>query len=78
MPAFNHKDEGHVRLAQLSMSCHMSAQKDSEDVAQLESEIDKAVASMWGLTEEEMVGIQAVVCKPGRNQQNSPEDEDEG
>jgi hypothetical protein len=78
VPLFNHKDKNHVRLAQLSMSCHTSAQKESGDIAQLESEIDKLVATIWDLTEEEMFGIRAVACKTARNKENAPEDEDEG
>jgi hypothetical protein len=78
VPMFNRKDESHARLAQLSMACHTSAQTDAEDVAEFESEIDNAVASMWGLSDEEMLGIQAVVRGQGRNRRTAPEDEDGG
>ncbi len=59
VPKFNPNDTLHLRLANLSKSCHdAKAVGDEDTIAALESEIDKAAAQLWGITDDELKVIQ--------------------
>ena len=58
VPAFN-GTALHQELAEKSRRCHAAAAKDdTETVTALESEIDKAAAQLWELTDDELKTIQ--------------------
>ena len=69
VPQFDPKNTLHIHLAQLSECCHDARTKgDKSNAATLESEIDKAAAQLWGITENELKAIQDALKgmeKPG-------------
>ena len=59
VPRFDSDNELHIRLADLSQHCHEAAVEGLMDtVAELETEIDKAAAELWGITDSELQAIQ--------------------
>ncbi len=58
IPDFKVESSLHVKLAGLSESAHRAAAKGNEaEVREIEAEIDKASAKLWGLTDEELAEI---------------------
>ena len=56
---FNPDNTLHLRIAHLSECCHdAKANGDESTVTALESEIDKASAELWDITENELKAIQ--------------------
>ncbi len=65
------------RLADLSMECH-SVSKDKEaDVRPLEAEVDKAAAKLWGITDDELKGIQEALAETSKSKRAEQEDEED-
>ena len=69
VPQFDPKNTLHIHLAHLSECCHNAKAKgDESTVTALESEIDKAAAQLWDITENELKAIQDALKgmeKPG-------------
>lgn len=58
IPKFGPNDKRHVALSGLSQGCHKPPpRRDSETVAALQDEIDKAAAGLWGITDHELQAI---------------------
>ena len=65
VPDFNQKDEIHKKLFELSRNAHELAKKyyeqnnleAKEELAILEEEIDKTVAKLYGISDEELEEI---------------------
>lgn len=59
VPRFNEKRTSHMRIADLSREGPLAAAKgESEGVAVLEAELDRAAAQLWDITESELRTIQ--------------------
>ena len=59
VPRFDPKNTLHIDLAQLSECCHdAKANGDESTITALESEIDKASAPLWDITDDELKAIQ--------------------
>jgi len=55
IPKFDSKNKLHLYLAELSPKAHEAAEiDDQENLKDIEEEIDKVSAQIWGLTEEEL------------------------
>lgn len=55
IPRFDTNNENHVELAELSKKAHEFALKErEEELREVEEEVDKEVADLFGLTEEEL------------------------
>jgi type I restriction-modification system DNA methylase subunit len=55
IPKFDPKNKLHIYLAELSRKAHDAAKKDEQEILKnIEEEIDKISAQIWGLTEEEL------------------------
>jgi type I restriction-modification system DNA methylase subunit len=55
IPKFDPKNELHIYLAKLSLKAHEAAKKNEQEILKnIEEEIDKISAQIWGLTEEEL------------------------
>jgi methylase of polypeptide subunit release factors len=66
VPIFNPKDKLHLRLSELSEAAHRAtAAGDTEQVVQIETEIDHLAARLWGLTEKELREIQLALEELG-------------
>jgi hypothetical protein len=77
LPAFNANNKQDNILVALSDKCHVAGAKgDSDAVAGLEAEIDRAAAQLWGITDDELRAIQDALAEmsPGKAQAE-PEDE---
>jgi len=60
VPKFEAENEVHRRLAELSMRAHeLAAQGESgaEELAEVEKEVDRAAAELWGITDKELAAI---------------------
>lgn len=58
VPTFNRQNKLHENISKLSASCHSAAiASDYERVQQLENEIDRMSAELWGLTAAESAAI---------------------
>ena len=58
VPQFAKTDIIHTRLAEISRQCHVATQNSQEDViTELETEIDKLAAKIWGITDAELKAI---------------------
>jgi len=56
---FSESDPNMIQLARLSQQCHCAAHRgDSDSLEVLESEVDKAAAQLWGVTDDELKAIQ--------------------
>ena len=75
VPAFNPELKNHARLADLSKRCH-AARGDGEVVGPLEAQIDKVAAKIWGITDDELAGIQQGM-RDGRRPKRVAYEEDE-
>lgn len=59
IPQFKSSDKLHKHLAELSEQAHQAAAEgDKKKVAEIEAEIDKAAAKLWGITDKELKAIQ--------------------
>lgn len=59
LPSYSPKDASQKALIALSRQCHTAAAKgDMRQVMSLETEIDKAAATLWGITGDELKSIQ--------------------
>ena len=58
VPEFNAKDKTHIKLSELSKKAHkFTADGKHDRVLKIEEEIDKIVADMYGITEQELIDI---------------------
>jgi len=58
VPRFSDRDKAHVRLAELSEEAHKAAAKgDKEALGQIEEEIDRWAAKVWGLSDDDLAEI---------------------
>jgi SAM-dependent methyltransferase len=58
VPEFDENKATHVRLADLSESAHKAAAKGNDaEVREIEAEIDRAAAKLWGLSDDELAEI---------------------
>ena len=59
VPQFKKTDKLHKRVADLSRQCHATTTQNAVDtLTELEAEIDKAAAKIWGITDTELKAIQ--------------------
>lgn len=59
IPRFDPGNPLHRRLAELSKEAHQAAKRDDEArLREIEAEIDKAAAKLWGLTDAELSAVQ--------------------
>jgi hypothetical protein len=60
IPRFDPQDAVHCRLAKLSQAAHEAAKAgDEKRLRQIEAEIDRQAARLWGLSQDELREIQA-------------------
>jgi hypothetical protein len=72
VPEFDPSNTLHQRLSDLSKRCHAAAAAgDTDAVATLEAEVDRAAAELWGLTDEELAAVHDAL-------RNTPPEEDSG
>lgn len=58
LPTFKPGDTAHAELAALSERCHQAAaQNDAATLADLQAQVDRAAAKLWGITEPELAAI---------------------
>jgi len=70
VPPFD--DSRHGLLAELSQQAHAAAANgDLDTVAALETEIDKAAAKLWGITDDELAAIQDALAEMKTRQATS-------
>jgi len=66
VPTFKSRDATHRRLAKLSQQAHQAtADGDTEQVQEIETEIDEMAAQVWGLTDAELKEIQESLAELG-------------
>jgi len=59
IPSFDSKNSIHKRISEISDKCHTAVENgDTETLAELENQIDKTAAQLWGITDEELKAIQ--------------------
>jgi len=64
IPKFRENNPTHRRLSELSMCCHQAAiSGDEKIIANIEAEIDKTAAKLWGITDNELKYIQDALRK---------------
>jgi hypothetical protein len=77
LPLFAENDKVHRRLATVSEECHAAAaNEDLKTVASLETEIDKAAAKLWGMTDDELKAIQDALAESGMSRR-APKDDNQ-
>jgi hypothetical protein len=61
IPRFNRKDTTHMALSQASRKAHklVSSNDGSTDLAEVETEIDRLAAKLWGMSDAELKEVQA-------------------
>jgi hypothetical protein len=58
VPKYSDIAKVHMRLVELSQSAHKTAAKGNDaDVREIEAEIDKTAAKLWGLSDEDLTEI---------------------
>jgi len=58
IPKFDNKNEIHIQLAALSKKAHiLASENNADELSKIEEEIDKTVARLYGLTDEEVKEI---------------------
>ena len=78
IPQFEEESKLHMRLSDLSQACHAAAAKeDSKSLASLETEIDKSVAKLWGITGDELIAIQQDLAETRKSNRVTAEDAEE-
>lgn len=64
IPRFNPKDPIHKTLADLSGRCHTAKENNrTEEIPDIEREIDNTAANIWGLTDAELQAIQEALTE---------------
>ena len=64
IPNFRENNPTHRHLSELSVRCHQAAiSGDEKIIANIEAEIDKAAAKLWGITNDELKVIQDTLRK---------------
>jgi hypothetical protein len=58
VPAYDPGNATHNKLAALSQQAHAAAAENAARVREIEAEIDRQAAKLWGLTEAELKEIQ--------------------
>jgi hypothetical protein len=72
IPKYNPEIKLHKQLVALSKSCHESAAKgQTNQIANLEGEIDKAAAELWNITDDELKALQNALEKMKRTRRPS-------
>jgi hypothetical protein len=78
LPKFNPNDTLHLRIANFAERCHdAKATGDEGTVAALESEIDKAAAQLWGITDDELKTIQDALMEMAKPKRGSLRETDD-
>ncbi len=78
VPAFDTKVRTHTRLADFSQRCHVAAAKgDSDRVSQLEVEIDRTAAKLWGISDDELAAMQEALAETTKSRATLEKDDDE-
>lgn len=78
LPTYSPSAPSHGALVSLSKACHKAAAKgDWKTVAGLESEIDKAAAKLWGISNDELGAIQEALAETNESKRAISEDEGE-
>lgn len=80
IPRFDRKNEFHLRLSELSEQAHEAVHVgDDEKLKQIEEEIDRTAAKIWGLTDEELMEIQESLRElDGDNEEEPTEENSDG
>ncbi|MFH8119861.1 MAG: N-6 DNA methylase [Candidatus Aenigmatarchaeota archaeon] len=86
VPKFNPKEKLHIKLSELSKKAHELAKKYYEqndlvaweELKKVEEEIDKTVAKLYGITDEELEEIKKTlrILKEGEAEEEESEDEE--
>lgn len=82
IPRFKPADPTHTLLADLSERCHeATAQGDEATLADLQAQVDRAAAQLWGIDDGELTAIQQALSemqkiKPAAKATDEAEDED--
>jgi len=64
IPTFRENNPTHRHLSELSRRCHQAAiSGDEKIIANIEAEIDKTAARLWGITDDELKNIQDALRK---------------
>jgi hypothetical protein len=62
MPQFDEQNKLHIELSDLSGRCHEAALKnETKLISNLEKDIDRLAANLWGIENNELRGIQAAL-----------------
>ncbi len=78
IPRFKPDAKQHSNLASLSERCHVAASKDdSKEVKALEAEVDKASATLWGITNDELKSIQETLEEARESRSGGVEEDDD-
>ena len=78
VPRFAAKNKLHLRLSDLSSACHAAAAKeDSKHLASFEAIIDKYVAKLWDITDDELRAIQEALAGTRKSKRPAEEDAEE-
>ncbi|MBC7221376.1 SAM-dependent DNA methyltransferase [Candidatus Bipolaricaulota bacterium] len=76
IPRYDPSNPVHRRLAELSQEAHEAARRgDERALRQIETEIDRHAAQLWGLSDEELAEIQRSLRELGREEQEGGEEE---
>jgi hypothetical protein len=74
---FDSGDSLHISLSDLSSRCHAAASKDDlKLVASLEAEIDKAAATLWGITDNELKAVQEALAETDKSKRAGKEEDE--
>ena len=64
IPTFRENNPTHRHLSELSRRCHQAViSGDEKIIANIEAEIDKTAAKLWGITDDELKAIQDTLRK---------------
>ncbi len=78
IPEYSQSKTLHQTLSRLSIECHKAAANGSpEEVAAVEAKIDKAAAKLWGITDDELKGIQESLPETRKSKMAAEENEEE-
>ena len=61
IPKFNPENSTHIQLAALSERCHTAALADPAALPALQTQIDCLAATLWGITDDELIAIQSAL-----------------
>lgn len=78
IPHFSEENKLHLRLSDLSIACHAAtAKEDSKNLPSFEAIIDKYVARLWNITDDELKAIQEALAETRKSKRAAEEDEEE-